>query len=153
MRRSAVVFLVSVVVFSAAVAGVHAGEWRIPIGLSYVSGFDDIGDLHEANLQAEGNRVERIDTIPVGLTVHPYYEMDFGLGIGFGIGPTMMILGDTTMWNVPVGVDARFALPARFNVSPYVRGGIRYHIAGGDYVEDSKPGAFGGAGLVFLRNR
>ncbi|MBC8453936.1 hypothetical protein H8D64_02670 [PVC group bacterium] len=143
--------VVCVLMMTSAVS--FAGEMRIPIGLTYVSGMNEIVDLHEDNLRAEGNKVESTTVIPVGLSVHPNYETGFGLAYGAGIGPVMMILGDTTFWNVPVGLDFRYSLPSRFNTSPYIRAGARYHIAGGDYVESSTPGFFGGIGMTFLRTR
>ncbi len=153
MRRASVLMVATAVVLSLTVVGGHAGDFKVPLGLSYVSGVGDITDIYETNLEAEGYSVNSVDDIPVGLFVHPYYEWDCGVGVGFGLGPIMMIIGDAFFIDVPLGVDVRVSLPSRFKVSPYVFTGVRVHLATGDYVEDTVPGIYGGVGVSFMRNR
>jgi len=96
--------------------------------------------------------------LPVGLSLNPYYEFDFGLGIGANIGPTSLIFVDTG-WEtdlniiVPVGLDLRYTFLRDKNVSPYVRAGFRYPIVSGDYFDSSTPGFFGAVGVEFLRTK
>lgn len=55
----------------------YAGEWRFPVGLSYVSGLNDIGDLIEDNAST-GYVQADVTVIPIGATFRPYYEFDNG---------------------------------------------------------------------------
>jgi hypothetical protein len=130
-----------------------AGSWRFPLGLTYVSGFKDIMDRYENNFKAEGNTTWSTSGLPVGLQFQPYYQFDFGLGIGVSIGPVMMIFGDREFFDFPVGVDARYIILPGMDISPYIRAGIKYHFASGDYVKSSSVGAFGGVGLEFFRTK
>lgn len=160
MKRLLIVLCCALgVVFVAFVNDVKAGEWRIPVGISYAGGLSDIVDLHEDNLDAEllwmyggWYEAESVNEVPVGLAVRPYYLFNNGLGIGVDIGPVMYIGGDVTFTNVPVNVNCRFALTQFDSVLPYVRVGVSHHFASGDYVEDSGPGAFGAIGFEFLKN-
>ena len=130
-----------------------AADWRFPLGLTYVSGIEDVVDTYEDNLEAEGYTVYDTDYWPVGISFHPYVQFENGLGIGASIGPIMMIYGDTDFFAVPVGLDARYTFIPEASVSPYVRVGGRTHLASGDYVEGTTPGFFGAIGLEFLRDR
>lgn len=133
-------------------SSVKAVNWRFPVGLSYISGFSDIADLHEENLEAEGYITTSVEPVPVALAFNPYVEFDFGLGIGAGVGPLMIIAGDTDFLNLPLKLDVRYAIP-KIKVSPYIRAGLSHHLASGEYVEGSTPGLFGGIGIEFLRNK
>ncbi|MEW6379704.1 MAG: hypothetical protein AB1611_08845 [bacterium] len=86
------------------------------------------------------------------VSFHPYVQFDFGLGVGGGIGPIMVIAGDASFVNFPLKLDVRYAIP-RISVSPYVRAGLSYHAASGDYVDRSKPGVFAAVGVEFLRTK
>jgi len=130
-----------------------AGEWRIPVGLTYVSGIGDIVDQYEDNLQADGFLTESADGIPVGISLQPYYSFDSGLGIGVGLGPTMLIYGDVDFFNLPVNLSLRYTFMPRANTSVYLRAGVSHNMASGDYVEDTQVGFIGAAGVEFMRQK
>lgn len=149
--------LLSSVVFSVilvfGLGSVPANEWRIPVGLSYISGMGDILDQYEDNLQADGYITESVDGIPVGVSFQPYYEFDSGLGIGIGFGPVMMIYGDVDFLNLPVNACLRYALTPKSRTSVYFRAGLSHNLVNGDYVEDSKIGFLGAMGIELMRDR
>jgi hypothetical protein len=123
------------------------GQWRIPVGLSYMSGLGDMVDYYKDRLHATGNM------IPVGLSLAPHYEFAHGSRLGVDLGPAAILLvnSDVKYWDVPLALSYGFTFIPRASVSPYVRGGVKYHIANGDDVDRSKPGLFGAAGVEFLR--
>jgi hypothetical protein len=130
----------------------YAADWRFPVGLTYVNGFGDVVDIYEDNLEAEGYIVDTSWEFPVGISFQPYVQLDNGLRFGAGVGPISFILSDeASFYNVPINVNVGYVFFPSANISPYVRGGLMYHIAGGDYVEGTSPGLFGGIGVEFLR--
>ena len=145
------VVLAALLIFGAGT--VTAGEWRIPVGISFVSGVGDITDQYEDNLQADGYITESVDGLPIGISFQPYYEFDSGLGIGLGLGPVMFIYGDVDFLNLPVNVCLRYAPMKKSRASVYFRAGASYNMANGDYVEDSKVGFIGAIGIEFMRDR
>lgn len=130
----------------------YAGEWRFPVGLSYVSGVSDIGDLIEDNASTAYVDAD-VTAIPVGITFRPYYEWDMGLGVGMDFGPVMMTVGDVDFFNLPISATCRYAFLADRNVSPYVKAGVSYNIVSGDYDRSSDPGLIAAVGVEFMRNR
>jgi hypothetical protein len=130
-----------------------AGQWRFPLGLTYVSGIGEVVDQIEDNLNADGYETEKTETFPVGASFQPYYEFDSGLGIGVGLGPLMVVFGDVDFVDMPVNVCLRYALFPEAKMSPYIRAGAAYHLANGDYVEGSQPGYVGAIGLEFMRDK
>lgn len=129
-----------------------AGEWRIPFGLSYVGGATEFLGQVEDNLEAEGYTTDTF-IWPVGLTVQPYYEFDFGLGVGFGVGPLVMLAGDADATLLPVNASLRYAFLPRAKLTPYVRTGLSYTIASGDFIEGSSMGLVGAVGVELLRHK
>lgn len=150
--------LMALVLFS--MEGTAQAEWRFPVGLTYVSGFSDIADLFKDNLRYNGYIVDSSGGVPVGLSFHPYYQWSSGLGMGIGFGPAMMIMVDASngesdydLTIVPFSADVRYALNIDGSASPYIRGGVTYLYASGDYKKSANAGAFGAAGIEFMRNR
>lgn len=129
-----------------------AGEWRIPFGLSYVGGASKFLDQVEDNLESEGYTTDTF-IWPVGLTVQPYYEFDFGLGAGFGVGPLVMLAGDADATLLPVNACLRYAFMPKAKLTPYLRTGLSYIVASGDYIEGSSPGFVAAVGMEFLRHK
>jgi hypothetical protein len=142
-------------------ASASAGEFRFPVGVSGASGFYNILDKMDENWHFEDKFV-----FPVGLSFNPYYEFDFGLGIGASMGPTGFYFVEEHRYGysyysedvkfsyvIPVGLDLRYTFFRKSNFSPYVRGGFRYPIAGGDMISGSDPGPFGAIGIEFLRTK
>jgi hypothetical protein len=140
----------------------QAGEFKFPVGIAYTQGAFDVIDKLDETWNYEDKFVW-----PVGLTFNPYYEFDFGLGIGLNFGPATFIVVDMYSWDnyydydndtrfsyiVPIGADVRYTFLRKKSVSPYVRVGIRYPIAGGDDIDSSTPGPFGAVGVEFWRNK
>ena len=132
--------------------GAGAGEWRTSVALSYVSGFSDIVDISEDNLNAQGYLTDSADGVPAGLALRQYYQFDNGFGPGIDIGPAMMFYGDVDFSNVPVSLTCRYTFNQFSSVAPYVRAGLSNNYASGDYVEDTRVGFFGALGMEFFKD-
>lgn len=135
------------------------------MGITYGSGLTDVTDAIETGLENQFGFDVDTWSIPVGLSLHPYIEFDFGLGVGLSVGPAEFVAIEVDTYGpgystsdssfdylIPVGVDLRYTLFRDRKVSPYARVGVRYPIVGGDYLEDSSPGIFGALGVEFYRN-
>ena len=139
-------------------------DWRFAVGVSYMSGFQDVSDRY---LDAYG-----IDAtvIPVGVSFNATLQIAHGNTIAsipsVGVGPVGFIYAKETVYGndyydsfstsyVDIPITATYGVKFMPNgpVGPYIRGGIAYHIARGDAVESSSPGGFVGAGVEFLQNR
>jgi len=133
----------------------NAANWRFPLGFTYASGFHDVVDLHENNLEEKGYMVDTQYAWPIGISFHPYVEFESGLGFGADMGPMMIISTNTDydFFNLPVNMNVRFTPFPKADVSPYIRGGVSYNLASGDFVESSKAGLFGALGIEFLRTK
>jgi outer membrane protein W len=59
--------------------------------------------------------------------------------------------GDIDIINVPVNVHGRYYFDPEGSFSPYVKAGLSYNIASGDYLETSNVGVFGGLGVELYR--
>ncbi len=154
MKKRGLVFcipLLMVILFVSSSA--KAADWRFPLGPTFVSGIGDVVDIYEDNLQAEGYLVTTIDPLPVGISFHPYAQFESGFGVGFAVGPLMIISGDREFFDIPIGLDFRYTFIPTANTSPYIRAGGRYHAASGDYVEGTTPGFFGAFGVEFSRDK
>ena len=141
------------------VAEVKKGEARFAIGLTYVSGMIDVGDYIEDMYESNGIEADVL-VIPVGLTFVGGYRFAFGMEIMGDFGPVSLIMVDDTFADdlfmnidVPVGLTAGYAFFADKSVSPYVRGGFRYHFSGGDFTESSSPGLYVAGGVNFFSNK
>lgn len=152
MKRSLLI-IVSTAIFCLSTAfSATAGEWRIPFGLTCMTGaYEFLGQI-EDNLEAKGYSTDTF-IWPVGITLQPYYEFDFGLGIGFGAGPLILVSGDADALLLPVNAGLRYAFSPWAKVTPYVRAGVSYIVASGDYVEDSSTGLVGAMGVEFMRHK
>ncbi len=153
MRRS---LLLGVVVCIALVIGsgsAAADEWRIPVGLAYISGMGDIVSQYEDNLEADGYVTDSVNGMPLGIIAQPYFTYDSGLGFGMGLGPVILIYGDADFFNLPINACVRYTLKPKSNASIYFRGGLSYNISSGDYVENSNIGLVGAVGVELMRNR
>jgi hypothetical protein len=154
MKKKGLVFCIQLLMVTLFVTGsAKAADWRFPVGLTYARGFEDVIDIYEDNLKAEGYYIYSVDYWPVGISFHPYVQFDSGFGVGFDVGPLMYITGDREFFNIPISLDFRFLFIPTANTSPYVCVGGRHHLASGDYVEGSTPGFFGGFGIEFLRDK
>ena len=140
----------------------QAGQFFFPVGISYASGISDATDKLYDFYKQDGWDVDRID-VPIGLTLNPFYEWDSGIGVGLTVGPTAFIVVDEKTigegsstdnvkfsYAVPVGGFVRYTLWRDRTVSPYVRAGVKYPLAGGDNLESSDVGPFGAVGVETL---
>jgi len=140
-----------------------AGGLRGRVQLSYVSGMDDLADQYEDNIEYEeslGWHVAYVDVDtfiwPVGISASGYYQWDSGLTLGMGVGPFMYLIADGWVddylyWEVPVNATVGYVFGPDNPISPYVRAGPSYHLAGGDFYDQSNIGFFGAVGLEFFR--
>lgn len=139
-------------------------KWHFPIGIQYFSGLNKVMDTVE-ELNFGGYDFDEVN-IPVGLVASPYAEFDFGLGVGITVGPPTLIFiqenyfgpgfdssTDYFTYIVPVGMDLRYTFLRDGSISPFVRAGFRYPIAGGDFIDSATLGFNGGVGVEFMRNK
>jgi hypothetical protein len=68
------------------------------------------------------------------------------------IGPAMIMTGDATYWEVPLSITVGYTLFPDKAISPYVRVGPSYHVAGGDFYDSSDVGVLAAVGVEFLQN-
>ena len=150
MKNCWLLLLAGVVVMGMA-GPARSADWRFPVGLSYISGIHKVVDLYEENYQAEGYATDVDKGLSVGVSFSPYVQFDSGWAVGGLLGPVEFISGDADFFDLPVGLDVRSFLFPKAAVSPYLRAGVKYHLASGDFVNKSIPGLFGGVGLEFMR--
>ncbi|MBA4369789.1 MAG: hypothetical protein C0403_19350, partial [Desulfobacterium sp.] len=77
---------------------------------------------------------------------------------GTGLGPMSYLLTAGTddnpyFFSFPINANLGFTLFPNSSVAPYVRAGVMYHLASGDYVDGASPGVFGAVGIEFMRDR
>lgn len=156
--KNSLASLVLVVISFAMASPVFAVDWRFPLGLSYISGMQDISNLFKYNYEADnpGSTVSIVD-IPVGISFSPYVQLHSGLAFGGTIGPMMLLStysnSGPLFFNLPIGADVRYFVFPWLPISPYIRAGVKYNVTAGDYVDSSLPGVLVGVGAEFLRNR
>ncbi len=135
----------------------QCADFRFPVGMVYASGVTQIVDKMKDNYFLDDEYVW-----PVGLAFNPYMEFSNGLGIGVSVGPCIFMFiesrhyrddDDSFSYVIPVGLDLRYTFLKKSDITPYVRVGLRYPIAGGDYFQSGKIGAFGGIGVEFWRTK
>ena len=156
MKRSGLSGFIQLLVMALFVCASAQGlDWHFPVGVSYLTQFrGEVGNLHESNQLAEG--LERDPNFwPFGLSFQPYVEFDHGIGVGGCLGPPAFINvfdhDERSFSDIPIGLDLRYTPFYEGDFSPYVRAGMRYHLASGDYVDRSTPGAFTAVGLEIGR--
>lgn len=152
MKRISLV-AVFVALFMMKIGPAQAEDWRLPVGLAYISGFGEITDHYEDNLRARGFQTEGTDGIPFGISFQPYYETRTGMGFGIGLGPVMAIGGDVDFFNLPVNLNVRYTILPESSTAFYIKGGISTNMASGDFVEDAQIGFLGAIGIEFLRTK
>lgn len=142
----------------------RAGEFFFPVGLSYSYGSQQLNNKLADSYESDGYDVDKV-TVPLGLSFNPFYEWDNGIGAGLTLGPTAFLWvnedtysgssheeGSKFSYAVPVGGFVRYTLFRDKKVSPYVRVGVKYPIAGGDNLGSATVGPFGAVGIDVWRN-
>jgi hypothetical protein len=134
------------------------GEASFAVGLTYINGIGDVNDFITDSL---GDDVDSLN-IPVGVAAAGGYRFACGGEIMGHAGPFSLtyldvdngsFAGDYFDWDMPVGLTAGYVLFSGESISPYLRGGIRYHIAGGDFHDHSSPGLYVAGGVNFFANK
>jgi hypothetical protein len=147
-------WILSLLMFFLAVNFVRAGEWRFPVNLTYCRGIMNVYDAYKDILEDKGYSVSEEMIFPVAVSFQPFYQMENPLRIGGGVGPLLLVMiSDYTYFDVPLKLDVGVTAIPGAGVSPYLRGGLVYHLAFGDFVESSTPGLFVAVGLEFLRKK
>ncbi|MBN1846990.1 MAG: hypothetical protein JW932_00240 [Deltaproteobacteria bacterium] len=132
----------------------QARNTKYSFGLTYVSGFDDIVDIYENNLEKEGYSIYSSDYVPAGISFRSDTRIFNHFSLGVGVGPFMYISAEEyDFFNIPSSIFIRYTFNSEANATPYICGGISNHFASGDYVEDTSPGFMAGVGIEFLRNK
>ena len=143
----------------------QAGQFFFPVGLSYSYGSQQLSDKLTDYYRNDGFDVDQT-SVPIGLSLNPFYEWDNGLGVGLSVGPTAFLTVDEDVYAgsthtetsqfsyvVPVGGFVRYTLFRDKKVSPYIRVGVKYPFAGGDNLESANVGPFGVVGVDLWRNQ
>lgn len=135
------------------------GEARFAIGATYASGMMDVADRIE-EIYAVNSIEADVVVLPIGPSFVAGYRFGFGLELLGDVGPVSFIAVDDTVadevyvnWDVPVGATVGYAFLRDSAVSPYVRGGFRYHFSSGDYTESSGGGLYVAGGINFFSNK
>lgn len=138
-------------VFEGSALSGRRGGFRLAVGPCFASG---MGDVMDKICENSGGTEDFL--FPVGLVIRPYYEFDFGLGVGLTIGPNAFfwmndgdVSEDDFSWINPIGAFVRYAFLPKSDITPFIRGGVNYPIAGGGYLDHGNPGAVGAAGVEF----
>jgi len=157
MEKVSLCLIIIVIIFSSGQVCQAGGDMKFPIQITYVSGLSDVYDLYIDNLEEEGYIISSDFNIPIAISFHPYFEFDFGLRIGGGIGPLMLVLvggdADATYFDAPLNIHAGYTIIPRSPVSPFVKTGFVYHLNSGEYLKSSTPGLLLGGGIDFLRTK
>jgi len=120
-----------------------ASEWRFKVGVNYVSGVSKLMDAYEHN------GYESDFEWPVGFDFSFGQNFDNGLGWDVNVGPVIAVLGDVEAVLVPVSAAARYSFNQGGDTVPFLRAGVEYLFASGDYINDGSFGYVGGAGIEF----
>ena len=127
----------------------HALEWRL--GVAYASDVENVADLYEENLRIQGFDAEVDLEFPLGLAAGVMYDWESGIRADVGLGPMFFIGGDVDHFEMPLSATVGYNFMRTADISPYVRAGLVYHFASGDFYVSSDPGIFAAAGLDFER--
>lgn len=161
MRRRQLMGIVLMVLLLAGVQGARA-DMKFLVGETISTGLWSIWDVYKDNIEAEDPALEVQDPWSsfAGVLFTTYYEFNHGSRVGGDVGPLSLVWiielngdGNWYYFALPLGVHYGFTILPRFNISPYFRVGVKYHIALGDYVNNSIPGPYGVIGVEFLRRR
>ena len=147
--RPFVAAIIAFLVFPAASA--RANDWHAGPGVAYVTKINDVVDIYQANVRAQGKSVEVDKPFPLGVTFDAHYQMDGGLRIGFGLGPYFRLSGDAKHFELPLNGTVGFNFMPQEQVSAYVKGGLVHHFASGDYYESSQPGLLAAGGVELAK--
>lgn len=125
----------------------HALEWRL--GVAYASGLSDVSDFYEDTLRRAGFDADVEVKFPLGVAASFIYDWPGGMRADFGLGPAFLIGGDIEHSEVPLSATLGYNFMRYSHASPYVRGGLVYHLTDGDLYSSASPGVFAAVGVDF----
>lgn len=140
-------------------AATASGNYHFEAGLSYATGTEDVLRHVETNFGfSQDYRRE------VGLQLAAYSRFSENLAVGCSVGPGMFfkITESEThytdkhrQWNyvIPLSVDVRYFFTKTGVFVPYLRAGLAYSIAGGDYIGPGSPGLVAAVGTYIGEKR
>jgi len=132
-----------------AVASAKGSAWRFALGYSYLSNVKELKDSYK-HLAKDAGENNSIYNTSMSICFQPYYQFQSGLRAGAGVGPLILLIGDAYHVQMPLNMTVGYSFFMDSNISLYLRTGISYHIASGDYYASSKPGFFSGIGIEIL---
>jgi hypothetical protein len=133
------------------VANARADEWMVGPGIAYVNNINHVLDIYKNDVKAQGKSVDVDKALPVGISFDADYQSNTGLRIGVGLGPYFRLTGDVKHFELPINGTVGYAFLPDEQATPYVKSGIVYHIASGDFYESSTAGLLVAGGLDFAR--
>ena len=149
MRLAVVSFILATLVTLTA----FAAEWHNSFGIGVIDANNDAEKIYRRNLQLEGkDDADFQAALGWGYFYQPYYLYKNGFAFGFGVASPTGIFAEEILVTFPVHVDVRYFISPQSKFNVYVRAGLRYNVAFGEYVEGSQPGAIAGVGLLFHWN-
>ena len=122
---------------------------KMQIGVTYLGGYSDITDIYEKY------GYEFSFKNPIGINVLLRQDFENGLGWDFNLGPAIMIkvddyYGDSaTNYFLPLEADVRYTFFPNKDITPYVRGGLRYIYVSSDTWDSDGLGFGAAVGVEF----
>jgi len=132
-----------------AVGSAQAQSWRFGVGVSYVTGIQDVADHYEDNLRLAGFDADVKLRLPVGFGAIATYLWRNDVRADIGLGPMFSISGDVHHFELPISGTVGYSFLSSSSMSPYVRAGLVYHYVDGDQYENTNPGLLAAVGLDF----
>src|SRR5262245_58934545 len=151
MMKACVAAAIALLAFP--VANARADEWSVGPGVAYVSNINQVIDIYKNNSRAQGKTVDVDKALPIGVSFDSTYQMTTGPRIGIGIGPYFRVTGDVKHFELPIDGTVGYGFLPQEQATPYVKGGIVYHFASGDFYKSSTPGFIVAGGVDFARRR
>jgi opacity protein-like surface antigen len=137
-------------------AAAPSSSFKFQIGLTYLGGFSDITDVYE------NNGYDLSFKNPVGINFMVRQEFSNGLGWDVNLGPSILIVIDSTYGSysesstdfiLPIEADVRYTFFPNKDITPYVRGGLRYMFVSSDTWENDGLGFGVGVGVEFSHTK
>jgi hypothetical protein len=127
----------------------QAQNWRFGVGVSYVTGIQDVADHYEDNLRRAGFEADVKLRLPVGFGAIATYLWRSDVRADIGLGPMFSISGDVHHFELPISGTIGYSFMSSSSMSPYVRAGLVYHYVDGDQYDSTSPGLLAAVGLDF----
>lgn len=132
-----------------AASSAQAENWRFGVGVSYVTGIQDVADHYEENLRLAGFDADVDLRLPVGFGAIATYLWKNDVRADMALGPMFSISGDVHHFELPISATVGYSFMSGSSMSPYVRAGLVYHYVDGDQYVGTDPGLMVAAGVDF----